>query len=572
MCDQDAEEPGGLLDERLTISQPLADFCLLARAMVVINELVPRTGAAILRYIFEDYVLDTDRRELRRGAEAVSVSPQVFDLLEHFIRNRERVVSKDDLIAAIWDGRIVSDAAVTTRINAARSAIGDSGDAQRLIKTLPRKGFRFVGAVREEIGPAARAIVDIPAEPPKATLTRPDKPSIAVLPFASLSSDLEQEYLADGMAGDIITELSRFSELFVIARNSSFQYRGKAADVRQVGRELGVSYVLDGTVQRRGDRLRISAQLIDAVTSVHRWAEHYDRKLEEVFDVQDEVVRTIVAILAAHVRRAETERTRAKPPNGWQAHDFYLQAGEAFDLFRSSMSSEELGRTQRLLQRSLAIDPTYARSHAFLAVTHTAGYWFHPSGSAFLNPAALNQAYQSAQRALQLDASLPEAHASIGVALAWRGEHDASLAAFERGVALNPNYVDWRFSFALVLAGQSRRAIDVFEAYVRIDPFRTPLASFWAGVAHYMLEEYSQALAILRDFVVRVPRWAVGHGHLAMIYAQTGQLEEACRSAAEALRLQPGLTISAVRAMIAFKCPRDDKHYFDGVRKAGLPE
>ncbi|HEX7465369.1 MAG TPA: winged helix-turn-helix domain-containing protein, partial [Usitatibacter sp.] len=273
-----------------------------------------------MRYLFEDCVFDTDRRELRRGVDAVPVAPQVFDMLAYLIRNRERVVSKDDLIAAIWDGRIVSDAAMTTRLNVVRGAIGDSGEEQRLIKTLPRKGIRFVGTVREEGESASPVAAGASAEAPGTGLTLPDKPSLAVLAFANLSSDPEQEYLADGIVEDIITELSRFSELFVIARTSSFQYKGKAADVRQVGRELGVRYVLEGSVRCRGDRLRISAQLIDAMTGGHRWAEHFDRTLEDVFAVQDEVVRAIVAILAAHVRKAETERTRVRPPNSWQAY------------------------------------------------------------------------------------------------------------------------------------------------------------------------------------------------------------------------------------------------------------
>src|SRR5215510_10194458 len=186
---------------------------------------LPAPGENALRYLFEDCVLDIDRRELRRGENLLSVTPQVFDVLDYLIRNRERVVSKDDLIAAVWHGRIVSDAALTTRINVARNAIGDSGDDQRLIKTLPRKGFRFVGAVQEE---AAAAVAATPMGAPRPLPALPDKPSIAVLPFANLSSDPEQEYWADGIVQDIITELSRFSELFVIARNSSFQYKGKA--------------------------------------------------------------------------------------------------------------------------------------------------------------------------------------------------------------------------------------------------------------------------------------------------------------------------------------------------------
>jgi TolB-like protein len=265
-----------------------------------------------LRYLFEDCTLDTDRRELLCGGDVIPVTAQVFDLLNYLITNRGRVVSKDELIAAVWDGRTVSDAALTTRLNVARGAIVDSGHKQRLIKTLPRKGYRFVGAVHEEH--ARSPTTDTFEEAPRAVLALPDKPSIAVLPFTNLNSDREQEYFADGIVEDIITGLSRFGELFVVARNSSFQYKGKATDIRQVGRELGVRYVLEGSVRRSGDRLRISAQLIDSKTGTHRWAEHYDRRPQGVFAVQDDVVRTIVAILAAHVRKAETERARTKVP------------------------------------------------------------------------------------------------------------------------------------------------------------------------------------------------------------------------------------------------------------------
>jgi DNA-binding winged helix-turn-helix (wHTH) protein len=192
-----------------------------------------------LRYLFEEYALDTDLRELHRGADVVTIAPQVFDLLDYLILNRERVVSRDDLINAIWNGRIVSDGALTTRLNVARSAIGDSGDEQRLIKTLPRKGFRFVGQVREAQNPTGTEVADNPVEQAKPALTLPNKPSIAVLPFANLSSDPEQEYFADGVVEDITMALSLFRWLFVIARSSSFTYKGRAVDVKQVGRELG---------------------------------------------------------------------------------------------------------------------------------------------------------------------------------------------------------------------------------------------------------------------------------------------------------------------------------------------
>jgi adenylate cyclase len=523
-----------------------------------------------LRYHFADCALDTGLRELRRGENVVPIAPQVFDLIAYLIRNRERVVSKDDLIAAIWDGRIVSDAALTTRINVARSAIGDSGEQQRLIKTLPRIGFRFVAPVREEEGGEQAA--EASAEPPRPALVLPDKPSIAVLPFVNLSADPEQDYFADGIVEDIITELSRFGELFVIARNSSFQYKGKAVDVREVGRELGVRYVLEGSVRRGGDRLRISAQLIDATSGIHRWAERYDRKIEDVFAVQDEVVHTIVALLAAHVRKAEVERARTKPPSSWQAYDYYLQGADAHLSFMSSFSVEDLRETRRLLQRSLSIDPGYARSYALLAHLQQHA-WLAPLDGDFLNSDALDEAHGLARKAVGLDPNLPLAHAVLGHILAFKRQHEAAIVEIDRAIALNPNYVDWRLGLALVHAGQSRRAIDLLEAYMRLDPFYSPVASASLGLAHYMLEQYAQALAALRDCVSRSPNLRAGHNWLAATYARLGQLEEARAAVAEVLRIQPDFTIGGTaRWTMPFKSAQDGEHLFEGLRMAGVPE
>jgi adenylate cyclase len=365
--------------------------------------------------------------------------------------------------------------------------------------------------------------------------------------------------------------LSRFGELFVIARNSSFQYKGKATDVREVGRDLGVRYVLEGSVRRAGDRLRISAQLIDAITGGHRWAEHYDRKLEEVFAVQDEVVGTIVAILAAHVRKAEAERTRTKPPNNWRAYDYYLQAAEAFASLVTSFNVEDVYEARRLLQLSIDIDPNYARSYALLANTHDVTY-VNRLDRDYLNPAALDLASQFARKAVQLDPNLPEAHAILGFVLAFKHQHDASIASIERARALNPNYIDWRFGYPLVLAEHSMRAIDVIKTYMRLDPFHPPLASLFLGLAQYMLMEYSQALAVLRDYVFRVPQLPWGHLYLAMTHARLGQVKEARAEIAELLRIDPDIRISwPVRTLTAFKHAKDDKHFYDALRKAGLP-
>jgi len=219
-------------------------------------------GRIKLLYLFEDFALDCERRELRRATELLSVEPQVFDLLQYLIRNRERVVSKDDLVAAVWHGRIVSEATLSSRINAARCALDDNGEEQRLIRTIVRKGIRFVGTVREE-----------PAVGSTAALTLPDYPSIAVLPFVNMSDDPEQEYFADGMVEDLITGLARVKWLFVIARNSTFAYKGRAVDVKQVGRELGVRYVLEGSVRKAANRVRVTGQLVEAENGRHLWAE-----------------------------------------------------------------------------------------------------------------------------------------------------------------------------------------------------------------------------------------------------------------------------------------------------------
>jgi adenylate cyclase len=467
----------------------------------------------------------------------------------------------------------VSDAAVTTRVNAARAAVGDSGEAQRLIKTLPRKGFRFVGEVREEPAPAATTPAGAPAAVPRPALTLPDKPSIALLPFSNLSGDPTQDYFTDGIVEDIITELSRFGELFVIARNSSSKYKGKAVDVRDVGRELGVRYVLEGSVRRGGDRIRITAQLVEAATGVHCWAERYDRKLEDIFALQDEVVGTIVGILAAHVRRAETERTRSKPPSGWQAYDYYLRGVDYYNgPFSLSLSAEDLAEARRLLHQSLAIDSNYARSHAMLATSYCAA-WVNPVDSDFLKPDAIDRAEQLARKAIQLDPNLPFARAVLAVALAWRRDYEACMNQIERAIALNPNNPDWRLGMVLILAGHARRAIDLLEACMRLDPFCHPLTVGLLGFAHCVLGQHAQALPFLRDFTAQAPKFQHGHFWLAATLARLGLLEEARAEVQEVRRLQPQYASTrSLRQIFSFRDAKDQAHFLDALRLAGLPE
>jgi adenylate cyclase len=400
----------------------------------------------------------------------------------------------------------------------------------------------------------------------------PDKPSIAVLPFDNMSLHPEQEYLVNGIVDDIITELSRFSELFVIARNSSFQYKGKATDVRQIGCDLGVRYLLEGSVRRVGDRIRISAQLIDASTGTHRWAEHYDRTLEDVFAVQDEVARTIASILTAHVNKAEATRTLLKPPSSWQAHDYFLRGADTYNSFMSTLLPETLYEARRLLEGSLSIDPRYARAYAALSNTYTTAHG-QPLDGDYLSPAAIERAHDLAAKAVQLDPNLPMAHAKLGISLALRSRLEEAIAAFERAITLNSNFTDWRFAIPLVFAGQFTRAIEVAEAHMRVDPFYPPFAAFITGFARYMLDQYGDALRVLRSGVMQAPNARFGRAALAATHVRLGQLEEARAQASEVLRIEPTYTIDRTeRTLRRFSSPEHAQKYFGDLRKAGLPE
>jgi adenylate cyclase len=359
----------------------------------------------------------------------------------------------------------------------------------------------------------------------------------------------------------------------VIARNSAFQYKGNAVDIRQVGRELGARNVLEGSVRRRDDRIRITAQLVDAMTGAHRWAERYDCELHNAFAVQDEVARAIVAILAAHVNRAETERALLKPPAAWEAYDCYLRGAEAFFLHINRRTKASLYDARRLLEKSLAIDPDYARAAAMLSWTHFHAY-FEPFDGDYLSPAALDRALELAETAVHLHARLPQARAQLGHILIWKRQHDAALAEFERAFALNPNFFDYRYAGALAYAGEPARAIEVLEANVRLDPFQPNVFGFTGRLclANFMLKRYGEAVRLLRECASRLPNLQWPHLWLAAAYAQSGQLEEARKEAAEVLRINPGFTVGSWKRLAVYKDPKDAEHYIDGLRKAGLPE
>ena len=333
---------------------------------------------------FAEFVLDPDRRELRRAGALVAVEPQVFDLINYLVRNRERVVTKDDLLDAVWNGRVVSESTLTSRINAARRALDDSGDEQRLIRTVARKGVRFVGAVEwkgAEPSDGASASSSLRADAARSSTTTasgtrarrrgrhlplPDRPAIAVLPFTNMSGEPEQEYFSDGISEDIITALSKLRWFFVIARNSSFIYKGKAVHMKQIAEELGVRYVVEGSVRKGGDRVRITAQLNDVATGSHLWAERYDRGLADVFAVQDEITENIVAAIEPKLYAAESFRAQRKPPDSMDAWDLVMRALSHY--WRVTRQDNVVA--QALLEKAIAIDPSYGQALGVLATSY----------------------------------------------------------------------------------------------------------------------------------------------------------------------------------------------------------
>jgi TolB-like protein len=549
----------GTLDLQLTFSLPAA-YSLRSRRCWSVDDRRPP-----LRYIFEEYAFDTDRRELHRGTDVVSVAPQVFDLLDYRIHNRERVVSKDDLINAIWNGRIVSDAALTTRLNAARTAIGDSGEEQRLIKTLPRKGFRFVGTVREAQRPAGPQVAEHPEESPKPALALPDKPSIAVLPFENMSGDVEQEYFADGMVDDITTALSRFRLLFVIARHSSFTYKGRAIDIKQVGRDLGVRYVLEGSVRKAAGKVRITCQLIDATTGAHLWADRFEGDLSDIFALQDEITVNVVSNIQPKLLQAEIDLA-VRRPHSLSAYDLYLQATAHY----YSMTREGLAEALRLLYRALEIDPHYSHAASLAILCHTLNLMQRWA----IDPQSeIKEAARLSQLVLSIDEHDPDTLACVGWAKAYvSGDFDAATEMVNRAVALNPNSATaWAYrGLTCVYVGQPQEAVWSFERSIRLSPLDPMLFGMFAmmGVALISLGCLDEAVAAAKKALRKNQTFALAYRCIASALAHLGRDTEARKTVVQLLEIDPDFRISEYVALSG----QWPQVYIDGLRKAGLPE
>jgi TolB-like protein len=525
-----------------------------------------------VQFHFADHVLDTERRELRRGAELIAVEPQVLDVLVHLVQNRDRVVSNDDLIASVWGGRVVSDASLTSRIYAARKALGDDGQRQNLIRTIARRGHRFIGAVRlqpegnELAAPAAELRLDEPNEESDPALPLPDRPAIAVLPFVNMSGDPDQEYFSDGITEDIITALSKLRWFFVIARNSTFVYKSKAVNLKQVAAELGVGYVIEGSVRKDGERVRITAQLIDVATGSHIWAERYDRSLADVFAVQDEITDAITGSIEPQLFAAENLHARRRAPDSMDAWGLVMRALSHF----WRLTQQDYVVAQVLLERAIAIEPNYGQALGVLATSHAFCAY---NGWAEMT-VAVPIAERAALAAIRADSEDPWAHLALGCVHVLLRRYDDALAAFELALNLNQNFALAQsiYGLALAFSGRWEDAGVATARALRLSP-RDPFSAIYNGIAAYAQfvgRNYEEAMRLARASVRLRSDHVGGYRMLCASAAMSGHTDIATAALHALRRAQPNFSLAWIANNMPFRRQSDREHYLEAFRRAGL--
>ncbi len=511
---------------------------------------------------FGPFRLDADAKILFCGAVPTALGQRAVALLRLLLERADTPVSKDALIEAAWPGLAVEDSNLTVQIAALRRVFEENAGSTNWIETLPRRGYRYVGpAVTTDHRPAKANPRTAPAP------ALPHKPSIAVLPFSNLSGDPGQEYFAEGMVEDIIAGLSRIKWLFVAARHSSFVYKGRAVDVKQIGRELGVRYLLQGSLRKDGNRIRVSAQMIEAETGGHLWTERFDRPLDDIFALQDEIALNVVGEIEPSLRQAEVERVRRKRPDSLDAYDLVLQAQA--DVY--SGMPDRVTKALVLLDRALALDPIYPLAHAFSAMCHHC--LFLRAGLREESRAASIRHAQAAILNGQDDAlALTFAGFSIGMD---GHDHAAAFTALEAALAISPSsaltYIVGGVIFGW--AGEAQRAIEWGERAMRLSPFDP-----WAWSACHALTlgyfhrgSYEAAAKAAHRAVQLNPGHSISHMLLAASLAKLGQLQQARVAAARVLELQPAFRYS--RQFAGVNCaPALADALGASLRAAGLPE
>ena len=534
-----------------------------------------------MRIVFADHELDLISKELRKGEHPVHVEPQVFDLLLHLIRNRERVVGKDELFEVVWNGRFVSDAALSSRINAARKAIGDDGVRQALIKTIHKRGFRFVGDARDVAASGAAASAPLP--PPSAEHPRLEarlgqapsavharKPSVAVMPFVNLSPEPDTEYFSYGLTEDLIRLLARNRWLDVLSRHSAAAFKGSDVPARQIGEALGVRYLVQGEVAKRGDQVRITADLICAETGRHLWSDAYDLCLADLLRVQEAMAQQMAATIEPELARLEREAAIRKPPSTIDAWDCYQRG--LWNLW--GFSTPSMDEAETMFRRAIALDPGFARAHGALSYVFLQRTFLSEPTA---RPALLEEALNLARTAVSLDDRDCMNLCVLGRTHCMLREYEDSADLLEQCVALNPSFAQGWFALAFTLtwSGREEEALALVERATELSPRDPHLTSFHhlRALAHFSLGDVEAAASFAR-MALRLQN--ASHCSFAVHAASLGLLgrpAEARASLAELLRRRPDYTCGYAPSDMFFCADQAVvERFVEGLRLAGLPE
>jgi adenylate cyclase len=504
-----------------------------------------------------DVRVDPALDEIHRGGRKIKVERKTMQLLMCLAERAGQVVSIEELLNVVWKDVVVSQDSVYAAVAALRRTLGDDPKSPKYIANVVSRGYRLIAPVSPWEEPPAGHLSDDTAA------SGPDRPSIAVMPFVNLSGDPSQEYFSEGIAEDISTELARWRLLAVRSRSALFRYRGVAVDIKQVSRELNVRFVVEGSVRRTGERIRINVQLVDGETGNHIWVEKFDHRIEEIFAVQDRVVQTIVSTLVGRVEVSAAEQARRKPPTSLAAYECVLK-GNALSWDDPSGAAE----ATRLFEQAIELDPGYAYAHALLAVMFRR-QWHDDLRSP---QSTLEKAYTLARRAVELDDSESTCHAILGHVCLLKRQHDLAVRYTRRAVEINPNN-QWNaadLGSCLVYAGEPEEALTWFSKAREIDPY-FDVPWYWreAGLACMNLRRYADALSSLGQARARLYRNAA---LTAGCHARLGDMERARASVAACLALRPDFSISQFMSKEPFKIPADADQVASSLRLAGLPE
>lgn len=578
-------------------------------------------------FSFAGWLADPTTCRLKRGPQETHVEPKVMQVLVHLAIQAGRVVSRQELEASIWPKQVVGDDAVTNAIIKLRKALGDDARHPQFIETIPKRGYRLLAEVtppspegstdprdpplnasedadvepaearpplstvesisshRRRSAPAIALVASVivlagvlawwrpwapevePASLERMAYPLPEKPSIAVLPFDNLSGDPEQEFLVDGFTENVINSLAKLPGLFVIARNSTFTYKGKPVKVQQVAEDLGIQYVLEGGFQRSGDEIRVTAQLVDALSGRHLWAENYDRNVTDIFDIQDEITLNILSELQVVLTEGGGSDFRRGPRN-LQAYLLYFQA---LALLRN-FNSDDMADARQLAEQGLELEPTSARLAVLIGWTHQSDARFGWSES---STESYEQGARMAMKALELDPQSGSVHALLSNVYLVQRNFDKAIEAGEKAIELAPSIADFYAiaAMATYYGGDFERTVTLAREAMRLHPFHPAWFSYRAGVAYRMLGRYEEAVAALREFYERIPKPnMIVLTALASTYSMMGDMAAARAVVDEMLQLYPDASVDKAAQMHYFENPEHLERILDSLRQAGLPD